>query len=284
MGLNHNIIAIVTDFDDTLTDDSTTQLLLQYGVEPEDFWQRSVGGYVRDGADPTIGFLLAILDLTARGKPLQALNNDALRKVGQTLKFYSGFPEVLDDLRAITREFTGATPTLEFYVISGGFEEVVLGSQIAQYLTRCWGCRCLESRDGKSLARIQNLIDFTSKTRCLFEINKGFANTSQRNPFLVNEAVPEDARRVPFSNMIYLGDGLTDVAAFSLVQSRGGTAFSLCNPNNPNSAKRTWWKFMKRQRTAATYTPRYRPDDDLGQFLRLAVRQICQRMEVTTGY
>jgi hypothetical protein len=137
---------------------------------------------------------------------------------------------------------------------------------------------------GKALARIRNVIDFTSKTRYLFEINKGVAKFSRRNPFLVNEAVPEAGRRVPFSNIIYLGDGLTDIAAFSLVQSRGGTAFSICNPDNPNSAKRTWWKFMKKQRTAAAYTPRYRPDDDLGKFLRLAVQQICERMEANAGY
>lgn len=284
MGLTQNVIAIVTDFDDTLTDDSTTRLLHHYGVDADDFWQRRVGNYVNGGADPTIGFLQAVLDLTAKGQPLSKLNNAALRAEGRAIDFYRGFPQVIADLRAITEEFTGSNPVLEFYVISGGFEELVLGSPIAPFLTHCWGCRFIEDSGGKVVARIQNVIDFTAKTRCLFEINKGIAKLSRKNPFLVNEVVPDAARRVPFSNMIYLGDGLTDVVAFSLVQSRGGTAFAICNPDSPISAKRIWWKFMKRQRTAAAYTPRYLAADDLGKFLRLAVRQICERLEANAGY
>jgi hypothetical protein len=254
------------------------------GVDPDDFWHRRVDGYVREGADPTVGFLQAVLDLTAKGQPLHNLNNAALREMGKSIDFYQGFPQVIDDLRAITEQFTGSNPTLEFYVISGGFEELVLGSRIAPYLTHCWGSRYFEGSGGKVVARIQNVIDFTAKTRCLFEINKGIAKVSRKNPFLVNEAMPDEARRVPFSNMIYLGDGLTDVAAFSLVQSRGGTAFAIYNPNSPVSAKRIWWKFMKRQRTAAAYTPRYLAEDDLGRFLRLAVLQICERLEANAGY
>jgi hypothetical protein len=284
MILTQNVIAIVSDFDDTLTDDSTTQLLRHYNVDPEDFWERRVDAYIRAGSDPTIAFLQAVFDLTAKGGPLRSLTNAALRKFGGTLALYSGLPKVIEDLRAIAGEFPGSAPTVEFYVISGGFEEIILGSPIAQFLTHCWGCRCADGNGGKAVARMQNVIDFTTKTRCLFEINKGVAAASRRNPFLVNEAMSDESRRVPFSNIIYLGDGLTDVAAFSLVQARGGTAFAVCNPDSQVSAKRTWWKFMKRQRTAAAYTPRYQAESDLGKFLRLAVRQICERLEANTAY
>lgn len=143
MNLARNILALVCDFDDTLTDDSTTQLLQHYGADPQDFWLRRVAGYVREGADPTIAFLEAIADLTGKGQPLRSLTSAALREFGGTLEFYPGMPEIIADLHAITEEFTGANPLLELYVISGGFEDLIAGSKIAPYLTHFWGCRCV---------------------------------------------------------------------------------------------------------------------------------------------
>ncbi len=61
-----------------------------------------------------------------------------------------------------------------------------------------------------------NAVTFTEKTKHLFEINKGLVKSNQRKAFSVNEGMPEDQRRIPFENMLYVGDSLTDVPCFSL--------------------------------------------------------------------
>ncbi|UOQ75251.1 hypothetical protein [Hymenobacter cellulosilyticus] len=91
---------------------------------------------------------------------------------------------------------------------------------------------CVENPGTHTIVRPSRIVDFTAKTRFLFEINKGVGKDGRSNPFLVNEAVGPEKRRVPFSNIVYCGDGLTDVPAFSVVQARGGTTFALFDPSD----------------------------------------------------
>ena len=94
MSIPQNVLALVFDFDDTLTDDSTTQLLVKHGVDPEAFWN-GVAEMVKAEWDPTIAFLQSIFELTNADSPLAGLSNAALREFGKTLKFYQGLPACL---------------------------------------------------------------------------------------------------------------------------------------------------------------------------------------------
>lgn len=272
-----HVIALVFDFDDTLTDDSTTQLLRKHGVDADEFWGQKVAARVLAGWDPTLAFLDELFALTKPGQPLAGLSNAKLREFGATIMFYPGIPGIFADLRAIAREFPLTQPNIEVYVISGGFEELIGGSSIATELAGYWGVACEEETG--TIARPRRIVDFTAKTRFLFEINKGIVAEARRNPFLVNESVAPEKRRVPFPNLIFCGDGLTDVPSFSVVQSRGGTTFALFNPANPHGLRRAWEKFLVARRVSNVSSPRYRTEDDLGALLRMAVRSICERLE-----
>ncbi|MDB5269089.1 MAG: hydrolase [Hymenobacter sp.] len=276
-----HVIALVFDFDDTLTPDSTTQLLVHHGIDPEDFWGNKVAKRVLAGWDPTLAFLEEIFVLTKPGNPLEGLSNAALFEFGKTLKFYPGLPDIFEELRAITREYPLTLPTIEVYVISGGFEQLIRGSTIAPFLTDCWGVSCVELEDTHTIARPSRIVDFTAKTRFLFEINKGVGKDGRSNPFLVNEYLSPDKRRVPFSNIVYCGDGLTDVPSFSVVQARGGTTFALFDPARPSGVKRAWEKFLLPKRVSNMCFPRYTADDELGVLLRMAVRSICSQLETS---
>ena len=276
-----NLIAAIFDFDDTLTDDSTSQLLAAHGVDPERFWTETVGKLVRDGWDPTIAWLHAVLDLTGQGDPLGNLTNQRLREFGAGLTFYEGLPHVFDDLRAICAEYAKTRPTIEFYIISGGLEEVILGSALASGVNGVRGCRYDMDPETQVIRRIKNVVNFTLKTRYIFEINKGLLEASRTKPYAVNEDMPEADRRIPFQNMIYVGDGLTDVPGFSLIRSRGGNAFGVFDPTKPASARKAWEKLASPARVAAVCAPRYGPNEVLGALLRAAVRQICVRIEST---
>ena len=135
------------------------------------------------------------------------------------------------------KEHTLSNPSIEFYVISGGIEEVILGSSIA-LPSAVRGCRFAES-DGR-VGAIMNLVTFTEKTRYLFELNKGLLKPNRGNPYAVNDNVDPQNRRIPFSNMIYVGDGLTDVPCFSLLDKSGGKGFGVFDPTKKGAPKKAW--------------------------------------------
>jgi phosphoserine phosphatase len=171
MGAPQNVIAIVFDFDDTLTDDSTTKLLESHGIDTTHFWGERMKALTVDGWDPPLAYLKLILDEVGEGKPLGNLTNADLRAFGATLDFYPGIPELFDELRAQVREHTISRPSIEFYVISGGLEEVIRGSRFAGYFEGMWGCRFYESAG--RVQGVTNAISFTEKTKYIFAINKG---------------------------------------------------------------------------------------------------------------
>jgi phosphoserine phosphatase len=279
MAAPQNTIALVFDFDDTLTDDSTTKLLEAHGIDAVDFWQNQNSKLVADGWNPTLSYLRLVLDNVGHGKPLGQLTNEGLQKFGATLDFYDGIPAVFDDLRDQVQQHPISHPSIEFYIVSGGIEEIIKGSKIAKHFTNIWGCQFAEV-DGV-IKHVKQSISFTEKTKYLFEINKGF-NLQEAKPYAVNEFVAPEHRRIPLTNMIYLGDGLTDVPCFSLLGISGGTSFGIFDPKKKDSPKKGWEKLVVPHRVSTINSPKYGEQDDLGSLLRAAVRQLCLRLDVRT--
>jgi phosphoserine phosphatase len=285
MGAPQNVIAVIFDFDDTLADDSTTQLLEQAGVDTVEFWKTKLPAMMADGWDPTLAYLSMILELVGEGKPLGKLTNEALRSFGSTLQFYPGLPGLFQDLQAIADQSSVVRPRVEIFIISGGIEEVIRGSSIAQHVNGIYGCRFATDADGVVCA-VKNVISFTEKTRYIFEINKGIGakgEDSRTNPYHVNEDCPPGNRRVPLENMIYVGDGLTDVPCFSLLKNAGGNGFGVFDPTKKGKPKKAFEQLVVPRRVMSANEPRYREDDALGAFLRVAVSSIAQRMELKAG-
>ena len=240
-----NIIAVVWDFDKTLiTGYMQDPMFKKFNVDgnlfweevnalPQKYWDEQKVKVNRD----TI-YLNHILKYVREGK-FPKLNNEMLREFGEKLTFYPGVLEILQK----TKEMLSQNPSyseldikVEHYVVSTGLVKTILGSQIMPHITHAWGCELLESQDSDGdfvVSELGYTIDNTSKTRALFEINKG----SQQNEIDVNSNVPENLRRVHFKNMIYIADGPSDVPAFSLVKKNGGATFAIY-PKNDNSAFR----------------------------------------------
>ena len=110
---------------------------------------------------------------------------------------------------------------------------MIWGSPIAQYVDGIWGCDFIESINSdtkeKELSEVVYTTDNTTKTRAIFEINKG---VGQRDGIEVNSKLSEEMRRVPFKNMIYIADGPSDIPAFSLINNKGGATFAVYPPGN----------------------------------------------------
>jgi phosphoserine phosphatase len=276
----HAVLAVVFDFDDTLVPDSTTKLLVQHKIDPEKFWEHEVTQLVKRGYDQPLAYLRLLLDLVGPDKPLGKLTLQGLREFGGSLDddFYPGLPDMFTELQKVVADYPDIS--IEFYIISGGLEEIVNGSSVVRKYFKSWyGCRLDEDPKSGLVAYISRCITFTEKTRYLFEINKGVsAKESYAKPYLVNKNLPPADRRIPFRNIIYVGDGLTDIPCFSLVKKEGGLAFGVFQPGKKSSANRALTEFLAPGRVITMNAPRYRPEDDLGALLRAAVENRCSKI------
>jgi phosphoserine phosphatase len=276
------VVACVFDFDETLAPDSTTKFLRDHDVDADAFWletrRRAEAGW-----DPTLAWLNLFLDYSGEGRPLGIVTNAVLKEFGGTLTddLFPGVPELIADLKATVAEFRDMR--IEFYVVSGGLRPILEGCPIIrEEFTAAYGCEFFE-RDG-GVAQIERCITFTEKTRYLFEISKGIPqDDADRNPYLVNQRVEREDRRIPFENMTYVGDGLTDIPCFSLLAKFGGAAFGVFDASQESKAKRALTEFLRPGRVLGMHSPRYGAADDLGALLRAHVAQTCTRMEVARG-
>lgn len=220
-----NVIALIFDFDDTLTDDSVTALLERKGVSVDQFWEKDVASLVKNGWDPPLAYMRRMLDLSEPGGPLEGLTNSELTAFGRQLKPYPGLPSFLKHVRVFIQskdEYRKAGITVQFFIVSGGLQEIIEGFTLRSLFTDIWASSFATDPQTSVIKFPRNAITFTDKTRFLFEINKGLIGPEFRaNPDAVNRKMDEQDRPVPFRNMIYVGDGLTDVPCFSLV---GGIA------------------------------------------------------------
>ena len=126
---------------------------------------------------------------------------------------------------------------MEHYVVSTGMSAVIQGSPIMKYLSGVWGCELIEApdKDGNNvISEVGYTIDNTTKTRALFEINKG---VGKNEGVEVNSKIPEEYRRVHFINMIYVADGPSDIPAFSVVNKNGGATFAIYPQGNNQAMK-----------------------------------------------
>lgn len=235
-----NIIAIIWDCDKTLIDGYMQDPIFEdYGIKSGDFWKEVnaiPNKYQDEGVrvNTDTYYLNYFIKCAHEGK-FSGLNNQKLREYGAKQKFYKGIPEIFKYTKNMFKEdpsYTEYGIQVEHYIVSTGFAEVIRGSVLMPYIDDVWGCELLDAPDqdgNQIISEILYTIDNTSKTRAIFEINKG---TNKNNGIEVNSKIPEEHRRVHFKNMIYIADGPSDIPAFSVVNQHGGSTFAIYPKGN----------------------------------------------------
>lgn len=235
-----NIIAVIWDCDKTLIDGYMQDpIFKEYKINPRDFWKKvnsipeeyQAKG-VRVNKDT---YYLNYFIKCAHDGTFPELNNQKLREYGAKQKFYKGIPEIFEETKRMFKDdksYTEYGIQVEHYIVSTGFAEVIRGSVLMPYVDGIWGCELLDApdKDGKPvLSEVLYTIDNTTKTRALFEINKGIGKLEGIE---VNSKIAEEFRRVHFKNMIYIADGPSDIPAFSVVDQYGGSTFAIYPKGN----------------------------------------------------
>jgi hypothetical protein len=246
-------IAFIWDFDRTLIPGNQQDpLFAAYGVDPERFWREVEGltGFYRSrgiqiGRDSA--YLLHILTYVEHGI-FAGLTNARLRELGAGIEAAPGIPEFLEATRrhvAEHPEYSASGITVEHYAVSTGILPMIEGSSIAAHLDGIWANTFIEESAPPGycdhldipstehpIRHIGSSIDNTTKTRALFEINKGV----NRNPGIdVNALMAQEDRRVPFRHMIYIADGPSDVPSFSILNAQGGKTLGVYTTDPRNN-------------------------------------------------
>jgi len=235
-----NIIAVIWDCDKTLIDGYMQDPIFKdHDVDSSAFWQSMEtirDKYIEDGMRVNKDtYYLNYFIKCAHDGTFSGLNKQKLHEYGEQQNFYKGIPEILEKTKKMFKEdksYTEYGIQVEHYIVSTGFAEVIRGSGLMPHVDGVWGCELLDApdKDGNPvISEILYTIDNTTKTRAIFEINKG----SNKNPDIdVNSKIPNEHRRVPFENMIYIADGPSDIPAFSVVKKNGGATFAIYPKGN----------------------------------------------------
>ena len=253
-----NIIAMVWDCDKTLISSYMQDPLFKhFNVDGGKFWQevnalKAYYGKQGISVNSDTSYLNHILTYVKAGL-FKGLNNALLREFGKELKFYPGLPQFFGEVKSLINDdekYKAFDIRLEHYVVSTGFAETIRGSAIAPFVDGIYGCEFIEApaQPGyldslgdvpsatagisnaatpapSEISQIASALDNTSKTRYLFEINKG--SNKYPETIDVNSSIARESRRVPFENMVYIADGPSDVPAFSILNYNGGSTFAV---------------------------------------------------------
>jgi hypothetical protein len=292
-----NVIAMIWDFDKTLiAGNMQTPLFRHFDIDEAEFWAEVDGleEFYRSHGSKLIQrdhlYLNHILTYVREGR-MPGLGNRLLRELGEEIEFYTGMPEFLELARKTIESqprFAEHQITVEHYVVSTGLRQMILGSAVAPQLDFVWACEFTElvappgygetqgqlfSPEGE-IRQLIYTIDNTSKTRAIFEINKG----TNKNPSIdVNAKIAREDRRVPFQNMVYVADGPSDVPVFSVVEANGGRTYAVYRPGSQREFQQAA-RLLEQDRVDAFGEADYSEGSHTAMWLLHAAEEIAHRI------
>lgn len=264
--MDRPVIAIMYDFDKTLC----TKDMQDYGfipslrMQPSQFWKKANGFGVEKDMD---GILAYMYTMIAECKRLNIpLTRESLNENGRSIELFPGVKEWFD---RVTLYGAAQGVQIEHYVISSGLKEIIEGSGIADKFTKIFACEFLYSEEGNAIWP-KTAVNYTNKTQFVYRINKGVLDIS--NDVDLNRSMPDDSKRVPFSNMIYIGDGLSDVPCMKMMKAYGGCAIAVYQDSNRSKVE----ELLKSDRVDFIFPADY---SEVGALNR-TVHNIIKRMAI----
>ena len=221
------IIGLIYDFDGTLSPGNMQEFgfIQAVGQTPEEFWTKSNNLATDQDASDILAYMKLMYD-EAKKKGIKLTRED-FNRYGADIKLYDGVREWFGIVNEYGRK---KGVIVEHYINSSGLTEIIEGSPIAQEFKHVFAGSYLYDEKGE--AEWPGIaVDYTAKTQYLFKIQKGIF--SSRDAKRVNESMADENKRIPFTHMIYFGDGDTDVPSMKIVNMFGGNAIAVFNPEDP---------------------------------------------------
>ena len=223
-------MAICYDFDKTLSPDDmqTFTLIPSFGIDKDEFWTKSNNLAMDNLMDNNLAWMFQLIKYSKfNGK---SLKREYFKEIGADVKLYRGVKSWFDRINKYA-EKKGIE--LEHYIISSGLKEIIEGSEIAHCFKRIYASTYLYSPDGIAEWPAQ-AINYTNKTQFIFRIAKGYLEEYDER---VNDSMSDASLRIPYENIVYIGDSATDIPCMRLVKSRGGYSIGVYDPQKDDRSR-----------------------------------------------
>ena len=224
-GFFQNTIALVYDFDGTLSPQPMQEytVLPKIGVEPAQFWAMVNREARETESDPMLVYMRHIIEALEREKV--DVKREDFAVMARAIEYFPGVPTWFARMNAYVKRRSRGQVKVQHYLISAGQREILDGATIRKHFKRIYASEYHFNHHGVATFP-KLLVTDTLKTQFLFRINKGRESITES----INEHMPEAERPIPFPNMIYLGDGMTDVPSMALTKKSGGHAVAVYDP------------------------------------------------------
>ena len=260
------IVAIMYDFDKTLstTDMQNYAFIPALEMTPEQFWGATAEFTKKTGCERILSYMYVMI-LKAREKGIK-LTRDFLRQCGKSIVYHKGVETWFDRINAY-----GASKGIkvEHYLVSSGTKEILEGCSIYDKFDKVYGCEFYYENGLPVWPKLA--INYTQKTQFFFRIAKGVTNLKDDDA--VNSKTQAGGLRIPYTNICYVGDGMTDVACMTLVNKNKGYSIGVYTDSNKESVK----QIKQDDRCRFVCKADYSPDSDMEKVFKLIIDSVANR-------
>lgn len=262
---NKPIIALMYDFDKTLCEKDMQEysFIPSIGMSPEEFWGEANKISVKNSMDRILAYMYLMIKL-AKKKDIP-ITKEAFKELGKDVVLLRGVKTWFKRISEIAKS---EGVIVEHYIISSGLSEIIEGTPIAKYFKRIYACEFHYNERGNA-DWAQQAINFTTKTQFIFRISKGVLDTV--DDYTLNSYVSENDRRIPYRNMIYIGDGLTDVPCMTVVRDRGGESIAIYHKGEEDKA----YKLIQENRVGYIAYADYSKDCELENIVKQVIKKMA---------
>ena len=265
---NRPTIALIYDFDGTLSPGNMQEydFIPAVGKSNKEFWHEANSLAEEQDADGILTYMTKMIQ-AAKSKGL-SLRREAFQESGRKIELYEGVKEWFARVNAYGAE---RGMKVVHYVNSSGLTEIIEGTEIAHEFRKIYACKFLYDVDG--IAYWPGVaVNYTNKTQFIFKINKGVESVYDST--LVNRYIEEKDRPVPFSNMIYVGDGMTDIPCMRLVKNFGGHSIAVYNPQD-KGARKDMATLIRDNRVNHVCPADYSENSEIDTVVKAIIDKIC---------
>lgn len=218
-------MAICYDFDGTLSPKNMQEygFMENLGTTPNKFWARSSKFAKENSADTNLAYMKLMIDVSREKNVV--FNRKAFCDYGKSVELYNGVEDWFDRINAYGKSHG---IEVKHYIISSGLKEIIECTSIGKKFECIFASSYIYDPNGIPIWPA-NVVNYTSKTQYLFRINKGCCDINDNK--LINAYIKGDDRAIPFANIVFIGDGETDIPAMRVVKQQGGHSIAVYNPN-----------------------------------------------------
>ncbi len=235
------IVALIYDFDGTLSSGNMQEFgfIQAIGKTPEEFWQNSDAVSAGQEMSHILAYMKLMID-EAKSAGI-SLKRDSFVSFGKSIELFPGVKEWFSLINEYGRK---QGVIVEHYINSSGLTEMIEGTEIAKEFKKIFASSFWYDQNNVAVWPAV-AVDFTGKTQFLFKITKGILDISDKTK--VNESQKDETKIIPFNNMIYFGDGETDIPCMKIVKMFGGNSIAVYQPARKEKF-RTAQKLLRQER------------------------------------